>query len=311
MNKRDLVFNVFDPHAKPDYIPAAFFLHFDPAYHLGQAAVAKHLEYFRYTGMDFLKIQFELLFPTMDVRTPKDWDGLPFYRLDHYQPMLDVVKGVVEAASREAPVVLTLYSPYMLTNNIAGEENVARTMQENPEAYQRAITRMTESLMQFVKAATRLGLDGFYTSTQGGEKSRLADSNLFRTCIRPFDLAIMQEVNRSCAFNILHICDYHSPYEDITQFVDYPGQVVSAPLELAEKILTAREVVNIFKRPFIGGLERKGVIAKGSSENVRTAVKNVIAKAPERYILGADCTVPSNTSWDNLKIAIETAHEVR
>ena len=67
MNKRDLLFSVIDPKAKPAGIPAAFFLHFDPAYHLGQPAVDKHLEYFRSTGMDFVKIQFELPFP----RQPK------------------------------------------------------------------------------------------------------------------------------------------------------------------------------------------------------------------------------------------------
>ena len=58
MNKRELLFSVIDPKGKPAAIPAAFFLHFDPAYHQGQPAVEKHLEYFRYTEMDFVKIQF-------------------------------------------------------------------------------------------------------------------------------------------------------------------------------------------------------------------------------------------------------------
>ena len=74
MNKRDLLFSVIDPKAKPAPIPAAFFLHFDPAYHLGQPAVDKHLEYFRYTGMDFVKIQFELPFPRQaEIQRPADW----------------------------------------------------------------------------------------------------------------------------------------------------------------------------------------------------------------------------------------------
>jgi len=34
----------------------------------------------------------------------------------------------------------------------------------------------------------------------------------------------------------------------------------------------------------------------------------VLAQAPERFVLAADCTVPGDTPWENLRTAIETAH---
>jgi uroporphyrinogen decarboxylase len=309
MNKRDLIFSLLDPSGTPAYTPAAFFLHFDPAYHTGRPAVEKHLEYFRFTGMDFVKIQFELPFPEIEIKTPADWEKMPFLDLDHYRPALEVVNGLVAEARSEAPVILTLYSPYMLTNNMAGDENVTRTMHENPQAYQRAIGKMTDSLMQFVKEAIRLGLDGFYTSTQGGEKDRLPDPSLFDTCIRPYDLAIMEEINRSCPFNILHICDYHLPYDDIEKYIDYPGHVVNVSLDLVGKDVSVKDVAKMFNRPFMGGLNRKAEIARGTPEQIRTTVKQVLASAPERFILGADCTVPADTPWENLRTAIQTAHE--
>lgn len=312
MNKRDLLFSVIDPQAKPAGIPAAFFLHFDPAYHLGQPAVDKHLEYFRYTGMDFVKIQFELPFPHQpEIQTPADWAKLPFFELDHYEPMLKVIEGLVNAAQSEAPVLLTLYSPYMLINNMVGADTATRLMQEDPEAYRGAIGRMTESLLQFVRAGITAGLDGFYHSTQGGEARRLPDPSLFDACIRPYDLAIMGEINRACPFNILHVCDYHAPYADLTKFKDYPGHVVNSSLELAGNEVTAQEVARLFGRPFMGGLERLGIISKGTPEQIRAAVNAALATAPERFILGADCTVPPQTSWDNLRLAIQIAHETR
>jgi len=312
MNKRDLLFSVIDPKAKPARIPAAFFLHFDPAYHLGQPAVDKHLEYFRYTGMDFVKIQFELPFPRQaEIQRPADWAKLPFFKLDHYKPMLKVVEGLVNAAKKEAPVILTLYSPYMLINNMVGQETATRLIQEDPDAYRVAIGRMTESLLQFVHEGIKAGLDGFYHSTQGGEASRLADPSLFETCVRPYDLAIMGEIDRACPFNILHVCDYHAPYDDLTGFRDYPGHVVNTSLDLAGKEVTAEEVSRLFGRPFMGGLERLGIIGTGTPEQIRAAVNAAIAQAPERFILGADCTVPSQTPWDNLRLAIQIAHEAR
>jgi uroporphyrinogen decarboxylase len=312
VNKRDLLHSIIDPNARPAGIAAAFFLHFDPAYHLGQPAVEKHLEYFRHTGMDFVKIQFELPFPRQpQIQKPADWDKLPFFGLDHYEPMLKVVEGLVSAAKQEAPVVLTLYSPYMLINNMVGPDTATRLMQENPDAYRSAIDRMTESLMSFVREGVRAGLDGFYHSTQGGEATRLPDPRLFEACVRPSDLAIMGEINRSCPFNILHVCDYHAPYDDLMKFRDYPGHVVNTSLDLAGKEITAQEVSRLFGRPFMGGLERLGIISTGTPEQIRAAVNAAIAAAPERYILGADCTVPSQTPWDNLRLAIQIAHEAQ
>jgi uroporphyrinogen decarboxylase len=61
----------------------------------------------------------------------------------------------------------------------------------------------------------------------------------------------------------------------------------------------------------MGGLERKGVIATGSTREIQEAVEDVLRTAPERLILGADCTVPDETNWDNLKTAIATAHACR
>jgi uroporphyrinogen decarboxylase len=308
INKRDAVLGLLDGTQTPGYVPAAFFLHFDPLYHRGQAAVDKHLEYFRYTGMDFVKIQYELTFPRMEeIQRPADWARIPLYGLDFFEPQLRVVEGLVKAAKPEALVILTLYSPFMCAGQVAGDV-VATHIQENPEQVKRGMETITASLMGFVKECIRLGLDGFYASTQGGEVGRFSDRALFDACIRPYDLALMEEIDRSCIFNILHICDYHLPYSSLEPYLDYPGHVVNASLELTGGKISAREVARMFGRPFMGGMERKGVLATGSPAEVRQAAMEALSDAPERFILAADCTVPSNTPWDNLRAAIDTAH---
>jgi uroporphyrinogen decarboxylase len=188
---------------------------------------------------------------------------------------------------------------------------LAEHIRQDPERVKRGMQAITDSLMQFVKACVRLGLDGFYTSTQGGESGRFDGPALFGACIRPYDLALMEEISRACTFNILHVCDFHLPYRDLAPFVDYPGHVVNASLELTNGKISAQEVAAQFGRPYMGGLERKGVIATGSPREVQAAAEEVLRTAPERFILGADCTVPSETNWDNLKTAIATAHAFR
>ncbi|MBL7199452.1 MAG: hypothetical protein ISS56_04835 [Anaerolineae bacterium] len=312
MNKRDRVLRLLDEAAPQEYVPAAFFMHFDPSCHRGQAAIDKHLEYYRYTGMDLLKIQYEHAFPRRpEIQTPDDWAGMPLYGVDFYQDPLDVVGGLVKEAKGEALVLMTLYSPFMCAGHTTSGQMITEHITQDPEAVVRGMEIITESVLIFVRECIKLGVDGFYASTQGGESGRFADPALFQACIKPYDLAVMEEIDRSCVFNILHICDYSAGYDDLTPFLDYPGHVVNCSLTLGSTSITAKEAAEMFDRPFMGGMERKGVIAHGSADEVRRAAEELLSEAPERYILGADCTVPGDTDWDVLRTAISTAHAYR
>jgi uroporphyrinogen decarboxylase len=309
MNKRDQVLALLDSTRNPELIPAGFFLHFPASCHRGQSAVQKHLEFFSYTGMDFVKIQYEHTFPRLpDLQSPLDWPNIPRLREDFFLEPLRVVEGLVQAAKHEALVVVTLYSPFMVAGQINGQETITRHLMENPEKAKMGIEIVAEAMLGFVKACIRLGVDGFYASTQGAETFRFPTLEPFFECIKPYDLMVMEEAQRSCVFNILHICDYHGTYSSLQPFLDYPGHVVNCSLNLAERTLKGKEVSNLFERPFMGGLDRKGCIATGGIDEIRTTVREVLEDAPERYILAADCTVPSETPWKNLRVAIDIAH---
>ena len=43
INKREVVLSLLDNQKKQDYIPAAFFIHFDKKYQIAPAAIDKHL----------------------------------------------------------------------------------------------------------------------------------------------------------------------------------------------------------------------------------------------------------------------------
>jgi uroporphyrinogen decarboxylase len=58
-------------------------------------------------------------------------------------------------------------------------------------------------------------------------------------------------------------------------------------------------------------MDRKGVVGTGTDEEIRRAVTDVLRAAPERFVLGADCTVPGEARWEGLRTAIATAHAFR
>jgi len=190
-----------------------------------------------------------------------------------------------------------------------GVDRMLQHIHEDPDAVKKGMQIVTDSLMTFVKGCIRLGVDGFYTSTQGGETHRLADPALFNALVRPYDLALMTEIDRACIYNILHICDYSGDYDDLKRFLDYPGHVINCPLKIGGQPISGQEVVSLFGRPYMGGLDRKGIITSGNPAQVRTAAQAALQSAPRRFILGADCTVLPGTPWENLRTAIETAHQ--
>jgi len=308
-NKREAMLALLDKNARQPYVPAAFFIHFDEAFHFGPPAVRKHLEYYRYTGMDFVKIQYERSFPPIPaIQRPQDWTKMPSYPLDFYEPMLAAVDGLVKAAKKEALVLMTLYSPFMCAGQTTSLPLVTAHLDEDPDPVRKGLAAITESLMRFVKECIRLGVDGFYASTQGGEAGRFRDPAVFTRHVKPFDIVLMNEMKRSCQFNILHVCDYNAPYADFSAFIDYPGHVVNCNPRLTGRTLSWSEVATMFARPCMGGLDRHGRIVAGSEADIGRAVTEALSQASRPFILGADCTLPSDIKWDNIRTAIAAAH---
>jgi uroporphyrinogen decarboxylase len=311
MNKREIVLSLLDKERNQEYFPAAFFLHFDDRYQRGQAAIDKHLEYFRHTHMDFVKIQYENKFPIRpEISKPADWEKMPFYKKDFYQDPLNIVEDLLKKSKKEALVIMTLYSPFMCAGHTTGGR-ITEHIKERSEKVKKGMEIITASLMIFVKECIKLGIDGFYHSTQGGESFRFDDPSLFEEYIKPYDLILMEEIKQACILNILHVCDYHGGYNDLTPFFDYPGHLVNCSLELGGSKLTGKEISKMFRRPFMGGMDRKGVIVSGSKEEIKRSVQEILNTAPGKFILGADCTLPSETKWENIRTAISTAHDYK
>ncbi|MEJ5171787.1 MAG: uroporphyrinogen decarboxylase family protein [Fimbriimonadales bacterium] len=311
-NKRELMLGLLQPGFVPPYVPAAFFLHFPPAFHRGRAAVDKHLEFFRATGMDLVKIQFEMPWPDLGIREARQWAEVPKLGMDFYRPMLEVVEGLVREAGSEAVVVLTLYSPYMIAAHLVRDGRLDADLQEAPEAVAAGLQRIADDVLEFVRECRKVGLDGFYHSTQGGEERRFPDSSLFEQVIRPSDLKVMREIAELFPFNILHVCDYHRAkvggYASMEPFLDYPGHVLSCSPHIGGEEVPLSTLYHQFGRPVLGGMDRLGVIASGSEEEVRKEARRVLDGAFPGMILGADCTVPADTPWSNLAAAIDEAH---
>ncbi len=312
-SKRDLMLEVLDMTTPPKYVPAAFFMHFGVK---GDAAVKAHLHYFHATGMDFVKIQFDeqqLQLPAgIQIKTPEDWARIPILPEKWFEPSLYLLKRLIKEAKSEALIIQTLYSTFQLAKQAVPWEVLVKHVKQDAESVCRGMENIALSLLHFVNAASRLGVDGFYMCTQGGETNRVADLAHFDRVIKAYDMLLCKEVSHLASYNIMHVCDYDGTYEQFdARFRDYPGNAVNVPLSADGKPLSLRHAAEIFERPIMGGLDRHGILSTGSPEEVRKATVEVLKNAPANFILGADCTVSPQIPMENLRIAIRTAHEFR
>jgi uroporphyrinogen decarboxylase len=262
--------------------------------------------------MDFVKIQYEQHYTPLDwLRTPADWSKLEVRGKDFYEPVFVAVRELVKNLKREAMIVMTLYSPFMWAGHVATLPRLLKHMKQDPEAVKKGLTVLTESQMIFVKECIRLGVDGFYMSTQGAESGQFDDPRLFEQYVKPSDLVAMHEAMAKCPLNILHVCDYNAPYASYEAVADYPGHLVNCSPELVGREMSWPALAALFKRPMFGGLAKRGVLSTGTQAEVESATLDLLTKAPARFMLGSECTVPGKTPWDNLRAAVRTAHQFK
>ena len=135
VSKRDRMLQWLEGKSLPGYIPAAFFIHFDAQHKLGTAAAEQHINFFRATDMDFVKIQYEQEMQPVDfIKKPSDWARWSPPDLDFYEPQLLAVREIVGGLKKDALVIMTLYSPFMSAGHAATKEVLLAHLEENPDA---------------------------------------------------------------------------------------------------------------------------------------------------------------------------------
>ncbi|MBP3287420.1 MAG: hypothetical protein J6M15_10875 [Prevotella sp.] len=312
-NRRERILQVLDQSRPNAYVPAAFFLHFENK--LGRKAVQDHKDFYRATNMDFVKVFYEISVPQIDIKSGKDWEKVPVYSEEFFAPQVAVIEDLAREFGKEAFILPTVYSPLALAHQTIGRgKDLRKLAEENPVAFGKAIKNLSLSIENYLRSARKHGADGFYVSSQGGDGNSLS-TKIWQEQVRQWDKHVSEVANEIGEINILHICDYGTPFknaEALYAFADYPASIINVPLNFSDgSSLNLKEAQQRFGRPIFGGLERLGVIANGTIEEAKKAVDKVLENAAPNFILGADCTVPGETDWEKLRAVIDYAHNWR
>ena len=288
----------------PSYAPAAFFIHFHNDQKVGDPAVQAHLNYFRESKMDILKVQFEQSVPRISEMKE---GAVEFIPEDFYRPTLEIISKLQEAEGEDTYVLPTIYNTYQVARQALGESGLKAAAVDNPELLKAIFDSCRDALLWLVKECKKTGIQGFYMCTQGGEMTYYDTPGFFETYVKPYDLEVMGECNRGTKMNILHICNWEGPYDDLSRFADYPSQIVNTPTNLNGKPFSLGDAAALFGRPVLGGFDRLGELTRISTDEVAAEVHRILEENPGRVMIGADCTVGS-VPMENILAANAAAH---
>ena len=154
VNSRERILQVLDQSRPNEYVPAAFFLHFENK--LGRKAVQDHKDFYRATNMDFVKVFYEISVPKIDIQSGKDWAKVPVYGEDFFEPQVAVIADLAREFGGEAFILPTVYSPLALAGQTLGfgnRKNLKKLIEEDPKAFGQAIKNLSLSIENYLPAS--------------------------------------------------------------------------------------------------------------------------------------------------------------
>lgn len=310
MSKRENVLNLLNGK-EFEYTPSGFWIHFSDEVNAAgvDAQVQAHRDFADATDMDIIKIMNENEFRSSNkVTKASEWSSIkainkkdPIFSEQHevMKKTLDVLDGSVYTLGTIHGVVASLSHSSGMSYSVSPEILVQHA-RENKTAVLDAIKATTENILNMLVAVQDTDVDGIYYAQLGAEKHRLP-REFFDEFIKPYDLMILEEIKNKKTF--LHLCKDNV---DFDRFKDYPADVVNWAIHESEHSL--KEGFEVFSdKTILGGLDdRSGELVDGSDSELMSKIDQIKKEADlSRFILGADCTLPTTIDYERIRFAVD------
>lgn len=319
--KKELVLNAF--HNKPtERIPVGFWFHFleTDQMNMGldypellEKSLAGHQKFKDDFDPDFVKVMTDGIFFRPRTSYPvigcaadlKNIKPLPKNHR-YFEASLNQAKGVRDIFGEDTLIFFNIFSPlYHLANMLNGSTDLTlayQYLQEDPEAFVYALNVISGDLCYLAgKILTEGKMDGLYLSVYNGGRTIPAD--LYSKYVSPSEEAILAAGKQYREDHILHICGYRGRQNILSVYRDYDATVFNWAVH--EEGMNLAEGKEYFHgKAVIGGFDQMpgSLINTGKKEDIEAYVEKLIEEGGKTgVIIGADCTVPSDTPIEHLK----------
>ncbi len=313
MTKRERVLNAMNNRAV-DRPPVSFWFHFPLDMDLDKDCVAAHLDYYRKTDIDFIKIMCDGFFdypnpiiPT--VTKPEDWYNMKPLGANHpfIRGQVERVKEIVQSLNGECMTFYNVFCPMSFFRFGTSEELLMSHLKENPNAVMHAFDVIAEDAITLSRLVIEEGgCDGIYYCVQNAEEFRFSFDE-YRKLVTPSDLKVLEAANQYSEYNILHCCGWAGDKNRLEVWQDYPAKAFNWAV-FVENMSMAEGKKFFGGKCVLGGFDNReeGVLWSGTEEEIKAFTKKWLAENKENgMIIGADCSLGRGMKLDNIKYVVD------
>ncbi len=312
MNRRERVEALLQGK-RPDRTPLCFWHHFGVS--SPEQTVRDHVRWLEESGIDLLKMMSDefFIYPLGGASAPEDFLALrPLGKSSPY------VRGQIERAGQihnalkgEVFTLYNAFSPYANLKHAIGQEKAVALLNDSPAAFSHALNVILEDTLDVIEGLlTESGIDGLMLCFQGAEET-LFDDETYLRFLRPGEAAVVEKANRLSSRNLLHLCGWDGVPDRLERWKIYPSAMVNWDVDVERvKLENGKEYFG--DRVLLGGLNNRPgtVLTSGTKEAVQSAVCQVLKKAGNsRFILGADCSLPSDIDPARVRWVLEAVEK--
>lgn len=314
MTKRERVLNAMN-NQPVDRPPVSFWFHFPLEMDLDKECVEAHLDYYRKTDIDYIKIMCDGFFdypnPIIpEIKKPEDWFQMKPLGKDHpfIRGQVERVKEIVEKLNGECCTFYNVFCPMSYFRFGTSEELLMSHLKENPEAVMYAFDVIAEDAALLSRLVIeKAGCDGIYYCVQNAEEFRFT-ADEYRKYVRPGDLKVLEAANRYSDYNMLHCCGWAGDKNRIEVWQDYPAKAVNWAVYVENMSLV--EGKKYFGgKCVIGGFDNReqGVLWAGEKAEIEEFTKKWLSENRENgMIIGADCSLGRGMDIEHIKWVVDT-----
>ena len=318
MNKRERVIAALE-NREVDRVPVGFWYHFPEEKQIGRPCIDAHLDFYRQTNQDFIKIMCDGYFgypnkTLMNMKSVSDLYNMKPLGENHpfIREQIERAKAIVREVGEECCTFYNVFCPLSYFRLQIDWDKMMDCVREDKEAVKYACGVIAQDAKALVKGLIEeAGCDGVYYCVQNAELFRFTAEE-YKDIVEPYDLEVLDFANSISKYNILHCCGWGGDKNRLEVWQNYKAAAVNWAIYVEDMGLS--EGRDFFTTDCVlGGFDnrKEGVLYSGTFEEIKAETKKIIENAGKcGVILGADCTLSNDIDLDRIKCVLEAVNDL-
>ncbi len=240
---------------------------------------------------------------TCCVRYLEDWEPIEHIEVSEgeFGKQLKVIEKIEKSDSVVIPKMMTIFSPLMTAAKM--DPNIVHHVNVAPQIIREGLAILTDVMIEFSKAAIECGSEGLFIASQHLQKGLFEWKDIEKLEINYIKTIISATRNKS-EFSVLHIHGTDLYFEETVRNLN----VEAINWHDQNTFPSLLEASKMFKGGLLGGIDEKGILMKGSHDDIDHAMRKVLTENQQilkRVIIAPGCVIPYKIPHEKMKLILE------